>query len=335
MRLAEIAEKVGGELIGDVEFEVRDVAELAAARSDTLSMAESKKQIGEPAPAGALIVPPGLEPGGPGIRCESPRLGFARAVALLRPPALPEPGIHPSAVIDESAEIGEGVSVGPAATIGPSAKVGSGCRIGPGARIGEGARLGADCVVHPNCVLYPGVSLGERVVLHAGAVVGSDGFGYVPDGRGGVEKFPQTGTVVIEDDVEIGANTTVDRGAIGETRIGRGAKIDNLVQVAHNVVVGEGCLIASQVGISGSVRIGRGVIMGGQAGIADHVEIGDGAVLGAMAGVTKSLEGGKTYLDAPATEISEARRRLVAYMRLPEIVRRLKALESQPEEPKT
>ena len=153
--------------------------------------------------------------------------------------------------------------------------------------------MGPGCVIHPNAILYAGVELGARVVIHAGAVIGSDGFGYVPDGKGGVEKFPQTGTVVIEDDVEIGANTTIDRGAIGETRIKRGVKIDNLVQIAHNVEVGDGCLLASQVGISGSVRLGRGVIMGGQVGVADHVEIGDGAMLAAMTGVSKSLEGGK------------------------------------------
>lgn len=335
MRLAEIAEKIDGELIGEGGFEVRDVAEFEAAAPDTLSYAESQKQMNKPTEAGALIVPPGVEPGRPGVRCENPKLGFARAVALLRPAKPAAPGIHPSAIIDETARIGAGMSIGAAASVGAGAIVGDGCIIGAGARIGDGAELGSGSVVHPNCVIYPGVSIGARVILHAGAVIGSDGFGYVPDGRGGVEKFPQTGTVVIEDDVEIGACAVVDRASIGETRIKRGAKIDNLVQIAHNVIIGEGCLIASQTGISGSVTLGRGVIMGGRVGIADHVEIGDGAMFGAMSGVSKSLEGGKIYLDAPAVEISEARRRLAAYSRLPEIARRLARVERKLEENET
>ena len=335
MRLAEIAEKIDGELIGEGGFEVRDVAEFEAAAPDTLSYAESQKQMNKPTEAGALIVPPGVEPGRPGVRCENPKLGFARAVALLRPAKPAAPRIHPSAIIDETARIGAGMSIGAAASVGAGAIVGDGCIIGAGARIGDGAELGSGSVVHPNCVIYPGVSIGARVILHAGAVIGSDGFGYVPDGRGGVEKFPQTGTVVIEDDVEIGACAVVDRASIGETRIKRGAKIDNLVQIAHNVIIGEGCLIASQTGISGSVTLGRGVIMGGRVGIADHVEIGDGAMFGAMSGVSKSLEGGKIYLDAPAVEISEARRRLAAYSRLPEIARRLARVERKLEENET
>jgi UDP-3-O-[3-hydroxymyristoyl] glucosamine N-acyltransferase len=327
MRLAEIAKKIDGELIGEGGFEVRDVAEFESATPDTLSYAESERQMNKPTEAGALIVPPGVEPGRPGVRCENPKLGFARAIALLRPAKPDTPEIHPSAIIDETARVGGGVSIGATASIGAHAIVGDGCIIGAGARIGHGVELGQGSVLHPNCVIYPDVSIGARVILHAGAVIGSDGFGYVPDGRGGVEKFPQTGTVVIEDDVEIGACTVVDRASIGETRVKRGAKIDNLVQIAHNVIIGEGCLIASQTGISGSVTLGRSVIMGGQVGIVDHVKIGDGAIFGAKSGITKNLEGGKIYLDAPAVEISEARRRLAVYSRLPEIARRLASVE--------
>ena len=335
MRLAEIAEKIGGELIGGGDFDVRDVADFAVASPDSLSYAESERQLKEPTEAGALIVPSGIDPGRPAIRCENPKLGFTRAIALLHPPKPFVPGIHPSAIIDEKAKVGSGVSVGPAASIGPEADIGNGCHIGAGARIGEGVNLGPDCIIHPNCVLYPGATLGARVVLHAGAIIASDGFGYVPDGSGGVVKFPQTGTVVIEDDVEIGACSVVDRASIGETRIKRGVKIDNLVQVAHNVTIGEGSLIASQTGISGSVTLGRGVIMGGRVGVADHVEIGDGAIFGAMSGISKSLEGGKIYLDAPAVEISEARRRMVVYSRLPEISRRLRNVEEKLEDTET
>ncbi|MEK6711296.1 MAG: UDP-3-O-(3-hydroxymyristoyl)glucosamine N-acyltransferase [Nitrospinota bacterium] len=329
MRLSEIARLLGGEVVGDGAFEVRDVAEYAAAGADSLSCADSAGKLRTSSAAGALIVPPGVDPGRPGIRCARPLLAFARAVELLRPAPPRLPGIHPSAALDPSARLGREVAVGPGASIGAGAEIGDRCQVGAGARLGDGVKLGADCVIHPNCVLYPGVRAGERVIIHAGAVIGADGFGYVPGEAGRLVKFPQRGTVVIEDDVEIGANTAVDRAALGETRIGRGTKIDNLVQVGHNVVVGEDCALASQVGISGSVRIGSRVVMGGQVGIADHVTVGDGARLAAQTGVTKSLEGGKDYLDAPAAEAGEARRRLAAYRRLPEMLRRIRALEGK------
>lgn len=335
MRLAEIAEKIGGELVGDGNFEVRDVAEYEDASPDTLSYAESARQRSVPTSAGALIVPADVDPGCPGIRSKNPKLSFARAVALLRPTPRPKQGIHTSAHVAEGVRMGSRVSIGPLVSVGQDAQIGDDCYVGAGVCIGAGVKIGAGCIIHPNCVLYPCVEMGERVILHAGAVLGSDGFGFVPDEKGGVEKFPQTGKVIIEDDVEIGANTTVDRGAIGETRIKRGAKIDNLVQIAHNVHVGEGCLLASQVGISGSVRLGRGVIMGGQVGISDHVEIGDGAQLAAMTGVSKSLEGGKVYMDAPADEASKVRRRLAVYSRLPELARRVSALEEEIREGKS
>jgi UDP-3-O-[3-hydroxymyristoyl] glucosamine N-acyltransferase len=332
MRLSEIARIVGGEVVGDGAFDVRDVAEYFSAGPESLSCADAPERLKSPTSAGALIVPPGADPGRPGIRCAHPRLAFARAVELLRPAPARLSGVHPSASVDPGARLGQGVCVGSLASIAGGAEVGDRCQVGAGARIGEGVKLGADCVIHPNCVLYPGVRIGERVVIHAGAVIGADGFGYVPDERGRLSKFPQRGTVVIEDDVEIGANAAIDRAALGETRIGRGTKIDNLVQVGHNVTVGEDCALAGQVGISGSVRIGRGVMMGGQVGVADHVSIGDGARLAAQTGVTKSLEGGRTYLDAPAAEAGEARRRLAAYRRLPEILQRIAKLEEKSRE---
>jgi len=334
MRLSEIAQILGGEVVGDGAFDVRDVADYAAAGPESLSCADASERLKSPTSAGALIVPPGADPGRPGIRCAHPRRAFARAVELLRPAPPQLSGIHPSAFIDPGARLGQSVGVGPLASISAGAEIGDRSQVGAGARIGEGVKLGADCVIHPNCVLYPGVRAGQRVVIHAGTVIGADGFGYVPDEQGRLLKFPQRGTVVIEDDVEIGANAAIDRAALGETRIGRGTKIDNLVQVAHNVIIGEDCALAGQVGISGSVRVGRGVLMGGQVGIADHVSIGDGAQLAAQTGVTKDLEGGKTYLDAPATEAGEARRRLVAYRRLPEILQRIGKLEEEVREKK-
>lgn len=329
MRLSDIAKRIGGEFFGTEDPEIRDVAEYEHAAPDTLSVADSPLRLKNPSKAAALIVPFDLEPGKPGIRCENPMLGFIHAIRLFRSPETIAPGIHSSAQIDDTAHLGVDVSVGPQASIGEGARVGDRSAVGAGARVGERVKMGADCVIHPNCVLYPGVQLGDRVVVHAGSVIGSDGFGYIPDEKGELVKFPQTGTVVVEDDVEIGANVTIDRAAISETRIGRGTKIDNLVQVGHNVRIGENCAIVSQVGISGSVRIGDGVLIGGQVGIADHVEVGDRARLGAQTGVSKNLEGGKTYLDAPAAEIGEARRRMAAYRRLPELMRRVGVIESK------
>jgi len=329
MRLSEIARALGGEVVGDGAFEVRDVAEYAVAGPGSLSCADSLDRLKSPTSAGALIVPAGADPGRPGIRCAHPRLAFARAVEFLRPAPPRLDGVHPAAVVDPGARLGRGVGVGAQASIAAGAAIGDRSQVGAGARIGEGVTLGADCDVQPNCVLYPGVRVGDRVVIQAGAVIGADGFGHVPDEAGRLHKFPQRGTVVIEDDVEIGANATIARAALGETRIGRGTKIDNLVQIGHNSIVGADCALAGQVGISGSVRIGNRVLMGGQVGVADHVTIGDGARLAAQTGVNKSLEGGKTYLDAPAAEAGEARRRLAAYRRLPELLRRVHELEEK------
>lgn len=335
MLLADIARLVGGRLAGDGSLDIQDVAEYERASPEELSYVDSAKRLRTPTAAGALIVPQGLEVDRPHVAAENPRLSFARAVLLLRPPAARAPGVSDKASVSDAARLGCGVYVGPFASIAAGASVGEGSRIGAGAHIGENVRIGAGCVIHPNCVLYDGVEVGDRVILHAGAVVGSDGFGYTPDEDGRIFKFPQTGRVVIEDDVEIGANAAIDRAALGETRIGRGTKIDNLVQVAHNVVIGADCMLASQVGVSGSARIGRGVVMGGNVGVADHVEIGDGATLGARTGVPKSLEGGRTYLHSPAAEIREARRRIAALRKLPgmadkinELARRVDELEA-------
>ncbi len=326
MLLADIARLVGGRLAGDGSLDIQDVAEYERASPKELSYADSAKRLRTPSAAGALIVPQGLEVDRPHVVAENPRLSFARAVLLLRPPATPQAGVSAKASVSDAARLGRDVYVGPFASIAAGVAVGDGSRIGAGAHVGENVRIGSGCVIHPNCVLYAGAEIGSRVILHAGVVVGSDGFGYTPDEDGRIFKFPQTGRVVIEDDVEIGANTTIDRAALGETRIGRGTKIDNLVQIAHNVVIGEDCLLASQVGVSGSARIGRGVVMGGNVGVADHVEIGDGATLGARTGVPKSLAGGRTYLHSPAAEIREARRRIAALRNLPRMADKINEL---------
>ena len=329
MLLADIANLLGGELIGDGNVDLQDVAEYEKASPKDLSYVDSAKKLDTYSDAGALIAPQGLKIDRPCISTENPRLSFARAVLLFRPPRKFRPGIDANAAVSDTARVGDGVYVGPFASLAGGAVVGDGSYIGAGVHVGENARIGSGCFIHPNCVLYADVEIGSRVILHAGVVVGADGFGYMSDEEGRTFKYPQTGTVVIEDDVEIGANTTIDRATLRETRIGRGTKIDNLVQIAHNVVIGEDCILASQVGISGSVKIGRGVMMGGRVGVADHVEIGDGAKLGAGTGVPKSLEGGKVYLHAPATEIRDARRRIAVLRNLPRLSKKVNELEKR------
>ena len=327
MLLADIANLLGGELVGDGKVDLQDVAEYESASPTDLSYAESAKKLAAHTDAGALIVPPGLETDRPSIAADNPRLSFARAVSLFRPPRKFQPGIDANAGISDTARLGDGVYVGPFTSLAGDVVVGDGSYIGAGVHIGENVRIGSGCFIHPNCVLYADVEIGARVILHAGVVIGADGFGYVPDEEGRAFKFPQTGTVVIEDDVEIGANTTIDRATLRETRIGRGTKIDNQVQIAHNVVIGEDCVLASQVGIAGSATIGRGVMMGGRVGVADHVEIGDGAKLGANTGVLSSLEGGKVYMHFPAAEVRDARRRIAVLRNLPKLSDRVNRLE--------
>ena len=327
MLLADIANLLGGELIGDGNVDIHDVAEYERASPKDLSYVESAKKLSAHSDAGALIVPQGLETNRPSISTQNPRLSFARAVSLFRPPRKFQPGIDVQASISDTARIGDGAYVGPFASLAGGAAVGDGSYIGAGVHVGENVSIGSGCFIHPNCVLYAEVEIGARVILHAGVVVGADGFGYIPDEEGRTFKYPQTGRVVIEDDVEIGANTTIDRATLRETRIGRGTKIDNLVQIAHNVVIGEDCILASQVGIAGSVKIGRGVMMGGRVGVVDHVEIGDGAKLGADTGVLQSLEGGKVYMHNPAAEVRDARRRIAVLRNLPRLSDRVNRLE--------
>ena len=327
MLLADIANLLGGELTGDGNVDLHDVAEYEKATPTDLSYIDSANKLSTHSNAGALIVPQGMETNLPSISTNNPRLSFARAVSLFRPPRKFQLGIDDDARISDTARLGDSVYVGPFASLASGVVLGDGSYIGAGVHVGENVNIGSGSFIHPNCVLYADVEIGARVTLHAGVVVGSDGFGYIPDEEGRFFKYPQTGTVVIEDDVEIGANTTIDRATLTETRIGRGTKIDNQVQIAHNVVIGEDCILASQVGIAGSVTIGRGVMMGGRVGVADHVEIGDDAKLGANSGVLNSLEGGKAYMHFPATEIRDARRRIAVLKNLPRLSKRVNQLE--------
>ena len=288
MKTREIVELVGGELRGDGEVEISSAAGLNSAGAGQVTFIE--KDTGDVRTAAAcLIVPPNFDgasmPQSTLISVQNPRLAFAIVAARLHPPKRREPDRHPTAVISRSASIGANVFVGAFVCVGDDSTVGDGTQLRAGSKIGDGVTVGQNCVIHPNVFVDDGCWLGDNVVLHSGVVVGADGFGYVKDETGEYRKFPQIGTVVIEDDVEIGANSCVDRGALGETRIASGTKIDNLVQVGHNVQIGKRCVIAAQTGISGSTVIEDDCLIGGQVGFGDHARVKSGAIIGSQAGV--------------------------------------------------
>ncbi len=247
-------------------------------------------------------------------------MGFARAAQLFKPLSEAKPGVHPSAVVHASANLGKNVTVAERVVIGEGAKVGDGTRIGAGCVLGANVSVGRDCELYPNVTIYPVVRLGDRVIVHSGAVLGSDGFGYVRDRETGrYEKFPQIGRLEIEDDVEIGANSTIDRGALEVTRIGRGTKIDNLVHVGHNCQIGEDVIIAAQTGLSGSITIEKNVVLGGQVGVGEHARIEEGVMLGGQGGVlpNKVLRGsGVAFWGTPAKPVREYLKQLAALARL-------------------
>ena len=264
------------------------------------------------------------------IVSERPKLDFSRAALLLHPRPTGR-GVHdPSAVVSPEAILGKEVDLGPQVVVGAGTRVGDRCILHPGVVVGDNCRIGSDCILHPRVILYPGTELGCRVTLHAGAVLGADGFGYVFDGASQV-KFPQAGGIVIEDDVEIGANTTVDRGSLGMTRIGRGSKIDNLVQIAHNTRIGSSVIIASQTGISGSAVIEDQVVIAGQAGFGEHIRVKKGAVIGGQAGVLpgKILPGNQVYWGTPARPLREFKRILALLPRLPQMRSELRQLKKR------
>ena len=296
--LNELASQVGGEVAGDGDVVIHGVApidEAVEGKITFLNHPQYRRFLRE-CRASAVIVGPETfdEPQGRRLnllRCSDPYIAFAKISQLFCPAPRFNGQISPGAYIDESATVNEGVTIFPYAWIGARTQLGQGSVVFPGVFIGENAVIGAECILHPNVVVREGCRLGDRVILHAGVVIGSDGFGYAGKGSGRV-KIPQTGIVVIEDDVEIGANTTVDRATLGRTVIKRGAKIDNLVQIAHNVTVGEFSVIAAQAGIAGSTRIGKNVTLAGQVGVVNHIEIGEGAIIGPQSGVPQSVPAG-------------------------------------------
>jgi UDP-3-O-[3-hydroxymyristoyl] glucosamine N-acyltransferase len=330
--VGELAKRIGAELVGDASCTITGIASLDTAGPGDLSYFADTKLAGllaaSPAPA-VIVRHKGDAEGRIQLVAPDPYLALRGAILAFHKPQ-PEvvPGVSPQAMVSHGARVHHGAQVCAMAVIEPGAEVAEGACVGAGSYVGEGCVVAKDTYLYPRVTLYRNVKLGERVMVHSGAVLGADGFGYAQSQTGAL-KVPQVGSVVVEDDVEIGANTTIDRGTLGATRIGKGTKIDNLVMIAHNVQIGQHCIIVSQVGIAGSTRVGNGVIIAGQVGIVDHIEIGDGAVIGAGSGVSGNLTAGKTYLGSPAREISETKR-IFAYMaRFPEWAKRLRALEEQ------
>ncbi|MGB9205713.1 MAG: UDP-3-O-(3-hydroxymyristoyl)glucosamine N-acyltransferase [Terriglobales bacterium] len=314
--LRDLAGKLGCHLLGDASLIVSNVSSLQSATRDSLVFVEDARHFDTALASSAAAVIAGDFAAGnfaasaskPLLISAQPRLTFARAARILRDPDRNR-GIHPSAIVPASAELGTNVAIGARAILGEQVKIDDETTIGAGSVIGDNVGIGTHCRLDANVTVYSGTTLGDRVIVQAGAVLGSEGFGYVRDSETGrYEQSPQIGRLVIEDDVEVGANSTIDRGALDETRIRRGTKIDNLVHIGHNVLIGENVVIVAQTGISGSVVVENNVIIGGQVGIADHVRIEEGAILGAQSGIpTKKVIRGKgvVFWGTPARPIRE------------------------------
>ncbi len=331
MTLSELATRLGCRLEGDGAIDVRRVAALAEAGPHDLSFLSNPKyaaQLGTTR-ASAVIAADGVSAPCAILRSTNPYLAMAEAIAILSPQPPAVVGVSAAAVIDASAEVGADAAVGAFAWIGPRATVGPRTIIYPHAVIAADVVIGADCVIHAHVSIRERVRIGDRVHVQDAAVIGSDGFGFARRADGSHQKIPQIGGVVIENDVEIGAHTAIDRPAVGETRIAAGTKIDNLVQVGHGVKIGRNALLAAQVGIAGSATIGDAVTFAGQSGAVGHVHIGDGVVLTARSAATNDIEAGRTVSGFPAIDLAEWRRSIVLFHRLPELRKQLDALETR------
>ncbi len=331
--LGEIASLVGGEVIEPSAADkiIQGVCSIADGRPDEITFFANKKYISslKTSQAGAVLVAPDFAFDVPPVvlRVENPSIAFATVAALFAPaPTRYKPGIHPCAVVHEGAQIGPGASLAAGVVVESGAVIGANTVLCANVFVGREARVGEDCLVYSNASVRERVTIGNRVIIHCGAVIGSDGFGYeLVQGRH--QKIPQIGTVQIDDDVEIGANTTIDRARFGRTWIQEGTKIDNLVQIAHNVVIGRHCIIVSQVGISGSTRLGDYATLGGQVGVAGHLEIGARAMVGAQSGISKNVPAGEMWNGTPATTLKESHESMARVRRLEKLTERVKRLE--------
>ena len=327
--LDELATYLGGSVIGDRKVEIRGIAKIDEAGPLDLTFLTSPKyakKLGS-CRAGALLAGPSVTWDRPVLQVKDPYVALGRLLELFYPSLQSVAvGIHPTAVVDESAMLGKDVRIGALCSIGGGCVLGDRVTLHPRVVLYPGVTIGDDSVIHAGVVIRENVRIGKRVVIQNGAVIGSDGFGFAAD-AGEYRKIPQVGTVIIEDDVEIGANTTIDRATLGQTRIGRGTKLDNLIQVAHNVEIGEDTVIAAQTGISGSTKIGNGCRLAGQVGFVGHIKIGDGVMIGAQSGIPHSIPAGEVHSGYPAIPHKEWLRLNVYLKRLPELFQKLKELD--------
>lgn len=334
LTLAEVAERVDGRVVGDASVEVRGVAPVDEAGPDRLAFLGSGRytRYAADSRAAAFLVADELEQALPDgahrVVVDDAYPAMRTLLEHFHPPTPWSPSVHPTAVLGRGVTLGKGVEVGPYVVLEDDTSIGDGTRIGAHCVVGRGSTVGCDARLHPHVVLYADTIVGDRVTLHAGVRLGPDGFGYTQV-DGAHAKIPQVGRCVVEDDVEIGANSTVDRGSLGDTTIGRGSKLDNLVHVAHNVRVGAGSLLAAMVGIAGSTRLGKGVFMGGQSGAVNGIDIGDGAKITVRSGVIGDVEAGGTYSGFPARPHRETMRGYGYIAKLPELAGRIKQLEAE------
>ncbi|MDH4100544.1 MAG: UDP-3-O-(3-hydroxymyristoyl)glucosamine N-acyltransferase [Nitrospirota bacterium] len=333
MKLSEIAEAVGGTVDGAQDAEIKGIAAIREAGSGDISFVANSKYAAEAADtrAAALIVSRDFcisEPHPLLLRVDDPYYAFRQVVILFHPVSYISRGVDPAAAVSSDAKLGKDLSILPLAYVAAGAEIGDRVTLHPGVYVGEGSSIGDDSIVYPNVTIREGVKIGKRVIVHSGTVIGSDGFGYAT--KDGVHhKIPQVGGVLIEDDVEIGANVTIDRAALGMTRIGKGAKIDNLVQIAHNVVVGEGCILCAQTGIAGSTGLGKYVVLGGQVGVVGHAKIGNGAKAAAQSGIIADVPAGQTVAGYPAVAHRDWLRAQALSLRLPEMKKEMETLKKK------
>lgn len=330
-RLEELARMVEGEVVGEKDVIITGIGGIEDVRPGGITMVATAKMAAaaEASPAAAVIVPPGLPPlGKPMLRVANPRLAFARLLELFNPPPRFAPGIHPTAVLGKDLTLGPEVSIGPLVAIGDRVRLGARVVLYPGVVLGDEVEIGDDSIIYANVVIREKTSIGRRVIIHGGAVIGSDGFGFVQT-NGRYVKVPQVGRVVIEDDVEIGANVTIDRATTGVTLIKRGTKMDNLIQIGHNVVVGEDCAIVAMSGIAGSTRVGDRVSLGGQSGLVGHITIGHDSVIAARSLVINNLPPNSYVSGAPARPHAEDMRVAAAIGKVPELLKTVRDLQKR------
>lgn len=332
MKLSAIADKIDCQMVADHDVEIHRIAGIEEAGPGDLTFVANRKYYRyiRDTRASAIILGVDVPPVSiASLRTKNPYLAFAMALELFFEPSLPPPGIHPTAVIAEDAQIASDASIGAYVVVESGCRIGANAVLYPHTVLYSGVHLGDGCIIHAHCVVRENCRLGNRVILQNGSIIGSDGFGFAPMEDGSYFKICQTGRVLIEDDVEVGANTTIDRAAVGDTIIRRGAKIDNLVQIGHGAQVGQDTVVAAQAGLAGSTIVGRDVKIGGQAGLAGHLEVGDGAVIYAQCGTSHDVPGNTIIAGSPSLDHSTWLRACAAIPRLPDLIRRVRDLEKK------